>query len=134
LTDNDPGFELPAGEESPAGEPVPADPSLAEDVSALLEDGRTYLEAELQFQKSRAAFVLDRGKAGAAYGVAAAGLVHLALVALVVGAVLSLETLVGPLAATGIVVAVLAVIAIILALAARKRFARTSSAFGETRP
>lgn len=134
MTDDNPGFEQPAGEESPAPDPLPAEPSLSEDVAALIEDGRTYLEAEIQFQKSRAGFALGRGKSGAAYGVAAAAILHLALVALVVGAVLSLETLVGPLAATGIVVTVLAVAAIVLALAARKRLARAASAFAETRP
>lgn len=134
MTDNDPGFEQPAGEESLVGEPAPAPASLSEDIAALLEDGRTYVEAEIQFQKSRAGFVADRAKAGAVYGLAALAVLHLALVALVVGCVLALAPLIGPLGATGAVVGVLALAAIILALAARKRVARLFAAFGDGRP
>ncbi|MXO74044.1 hypothetical protein GRI40_02260 [Altererythrobacter aerius] len=100
-------------------------------MSSLLSDGRTYLEAELQYQKSRAAFAADRGKSGAIYGVAGAALLHLALVALVLGSILALTPKVGAFAATAIVVAVLLVAGILLALAARKRFAAISSAFRE---
>lgn len=131
MIDEDPGFEQPAGEESPAAEPVPPEPSLSEDVSALLDDTRTYIEAEIQFQKSRAAFALDRGKAGAGFGLAALLLLHLALVALVVGGLMALSPQIGPLGATAVIVLVLAAIAVVLGLAAKRRFARLTAAFSK---
>ena len=78
--------------------------SLAADVEALVADIKTYLEAELAFQKSRAAFTADRLKATALYGAAALGFVHLALIALTLGLVIALATLVGPWLATVLVV------------------------------
>jgi Flp pilus assembly protein TadB len=132
VSEHDPGFEQPAGEDSLVGAPLSEEPTLIDDVRALLEDGKTYVEAEVQFQKSRAAFALDRGKSGAVYGVAALALVHLALIALVVGLVIALVPLVGAWAATAVVVGVLLAAAIMLALAARKRFARLSTAFGDS--
>lgn len=82
-------------------------PSLVADVEALIEDGKTYLQAELTYQKSRAGFAADRLKWTAIYGAAAFGLLHLALIALTVGLVIALVPLVGPWIATAIVVAVL---------------------------
>jgi len=133
LIDEDPGFEQPAGEQSPVGEPVREDPSLTDDIVALIDDGKTYLEAEIEFQKSRAEFAFARGRSGAAYGLAAAALLHLALVALVVGAIFALTPMIGAWAATAIVVAMLAAGGIFLALAAKRRFARLAAAYRETR-
>ena len=131
MSEHDPGFEQPAGEESPAGAPLPSEPSLADDVRALVDDGKTYLEAELQFQKSRAALAVGRGKSGAIYGVAAAAIAHLALIALVVGLLFSLAPVIGPWGATGIVVGVLLILSAVLALMARSRFARLSAVFAD---
>ena len=44
----------------------------ADDVEALIEDGKTYLETELVYQKTRAAFVADRAKGAFIYGALAA--------------------------------------------------------------
>ena len=56
-SDSAPPAEVP-------GEPVGdlnAEPrSLLDDVRALIDDGKTYLEAEVGFQKTRVAFVADR--------------------------------------------------------------------------
>jgi Flp pilus assembly protein TadB len=131
LSEHDPGFEQPAGEESPAGAPVPVEPSLTDDVKALLEDGRTYLEAELQFQKSRVALAADRGKSGAIYGLVAAAIAHLALIALVVGVLFALAPLIGAWGATALVVGVLLIAAAVLGLAAKRRFARVAAAFAD---
>lgn len=84
-------------------------PSLMADVDALIADGKTYLEAELTYQKSRAGFAANRLKYMAIYGAAAFGLLHLALIALTVGVVIALSPLTGPWIATGIVVLVLLV-------------------------
>ena len=63
--------------------------------------------------------------------IAALALVHLALVALVVGLVFALSPLLTAWGATGLVVGVLSIAAVVLALAAKKRFGALSSAFGE---
>ena len=125
------GIESAADEDSSAAPAAFSDHSLTEDVRALFDDGKTYLEAELQFQKSRAAFAADKGRSGLVYGIAALALVHLALVALVVGLVLALSPLLTAWGATGLVVGVLSIAAVVLALAAKKRFGALSSAFGE---
>lgn len=111
------------------GEPAP--PSLADDLLALLDDGKTYAEAELAYQKSRGAYAANRAKYIAAYGAAAFGVFHLALIALTVGAIFALIPLVGPWAATGIVVAVLLVIGFVLASMLKGKIDDIRAAFGE---
>jgi len=128
LSEHDPGFDDPDAATS-AGAGASADVSLADDIKALIEDGKTYVEAELQFQKSRAAFIADRGRSGAIYGVAALLLVHLALVALAIGLIIALTPLITAWGATAVVVGALLVAGLILGLAAKKRFAGMSSAF-----
>ena len=127
MADHDPSSTL-----SPA-DAVDDEPerSLTADVAALFEDGRTYVEAELAFQKSRAAFALDRGKAGALYGVLAFAVLHLALIALVVGAVIALSPVLTPWGATAVVVGVLVLVGVILAWRAKARFTGLASAFRE---
>ncbi len=132
MNTHDPDFDY-ADEAPSEGVPVPEQGSLTEDILALLDDGRTMVDAEIQFQKTRAAFALDRGRSGALYGVAALGLIHLALVALVVGLVIALTPLIGPWGATAIVVAVLGIAGVFLALAAKRRFRRLATAYSETR-
>lgn len=127
MSEHDPVPEAAAGAAAPAG---PPEDSLTEDIRALFEDGKTYLEAELQFQKSRAAFVADRSRSGAIFAVAALLLVHLALVALAIGLIFALSPAVGPWLATAIVVGVLLAGGIVLGLTAKRRFAGLSSAFG----
>jgi fructose-1,6-bisphosphatase/inositol monophosphatase family enzyme len=122
-----------------AGAPEQLDPpaetgrSLTDDLVAMVEDGKTYVESEIQFQKTRAAFALDRGRSGALYGVVALTLLWLALVALVVGLVIALTPEIGPWAATAVVVIVLAAGGVFFALQAKKRFARLGAAYRETR-
>lgn len=87
------------------------DHSLMDDIDALVSDGKTYVEAEIAFQKSRAGFAANRVKWSFIYGAAAFGLIHLALIAFTVGAVLALVPTVGPWFATGIVVLALLVVA-----------------------
>ncbi|MFA9201762.1 MAG: phage holin family protein [Cypionkella sp.] len=102
--------------------------SLTDDIRHLVGDGRTYLEAELQYQKSRAALVLDRSKSGAIYGAVAAVFGHLALIALVVGLVIALAPLITAWGATALVAGLLLVVALLFARMARRKFASISAA------
>src|SRR3546814_4201715 len=74
--------------------------SLTEDILSLVEDGKNYAEAELNFQKSRISFVAHRSKSAALYITFALGFVHLALGALVIGEVLALTPAIGALGRT----------------------------------
>lgn len=114
--------------------PVAKSRSLTDDLVALLDDGKTYVEAEVQYQKTRAAFAVDRGKSGALYAIVAITLLWLALVALVVGLVIALTPEIGPWAATAVVVILLAAGGAYFACRARERFARLASAYRESRP
>ena len=81
--------------------------TLRDDITALVDDARTYAEAEIAFQKTRAGLA---GKtAGRALGllVLAVVLLHIALIALAVGAVIALAPLVTIWGAIAIVVGVL---------------------------
>jgi len=112
-----------------AGHDDVPDRSLLNDIEAAWQDGKTYVAAELAFQKTRARFATAKLKFVVIYGVAAAFVAVLALIGLTVGAIMSLATLVGPLAATLIVVAVLLLVAFILAKRAGQSWAALSGAF-----
>lgn len=88
-------------------EPVPSGTSIASDLAALAEDGKTLFEAEIGFQKTRLAFAANRSKTALLSGVFALGFIHLALIALVVGMVIALTPYVTAFGATAIVVGVL---------------------------
>lgn len=105
------------------------DRSLLSDIEAAWQDGKTYASAELAFQKTRARFATAKLKSVVIYGVAAAFVAVLALIGLTVGAIISLATLVGPLAATLIVVAILLLAAFILAKRAGRNWTSLSGAF-----
>ncbi len=81
--------------------------SLRDDIAVLVDDARTYAEAEIAFQKTRAG--LAGRKAARALGllVLALLLLHIALIALAVGAVIALAPLVTIWGAIAIVVGVL---------------------------
>ncbi len=104
------------------------------DVDALIADGKTYLEAELTFQKTRAGFTADRLKWVAFYGAGAFALLHLALIALTVGLVIALTPLTGPWIATGIVVALLLAGTLVFVLRLRGKLADISSVFEDPKP
>ncbi|ANY20642.1 hypothetical protein A6F68_02140 [Tsuneonella dongtanensis] len=133
MNTHDPGFDASVDDLSSADAVAPQQQSLTDDVFALLDDGRTLVETEIQFQKTRAAFAFDRGKSGAAFGVVAFALFHLALVALVVGAVIALTPVIGAWGATAVVVGILVIAGLWFALAAKRKFARLAAAYAETR-
>ncbi len=110
------------------------EPSLKADLDALVADGKTYLEAELAYQKTRAGFAANRLKWTAVYGAAAFGLLHLALIALTVGVVIALTPLVGPWLATLIVVVLLLLGAMVLVLRLRGKMTDIRAVFGDDKP
>ncbi|MXO90180.1 phage holin family protein [Pontixanthobacter aquaemixtae] len=103
--------------------------SLSEDIDALIDDGKTYVEAELAYQKTRLSYVAGNGKSGIGFALAALAFLHLALIGLVVGVVLTLAPHIGPLWATLAVVAVLLLGVVIFGFAAKKRFSKAAGVF-----
>ena len=102
--------------------PSPADAaerSLVDDVRQMVDDGRTLLEAELAYQKSRA-MVAGQG----AKGIAGWGALALALV---MGLLLALSELVGGWIAMAVVVLGLLLAAGLSAMAAGRRWKRMSA-------
>ena len=104
-----------------------AERSLVDDVRQLAHDGRTLLEAELAYQKSRAALAGQRAKGIAGWGALALALVFFTLMALVMGLLLALSEQFGAWTATAIVVAVLLLAAGLSGLAAARRWKRMTS-------
>jgi hypothetical protein len=94
---------------------------ITDDIADLIDSGRTYIEAELAFQKTRAS--LTASNAGKALGavIVALILLHIALIALAVGAVLALQPIVTIWGAIGIVVGVLLLGVALLARMALQR-------------
>jgi hypothetical protein len=80
---------------------------LRDDVTALVEDARTYAVAEIAFQKTRAGLAGKHAGRAAVLLVLALVLLHIALIALAVGAVIALAPLVTIWGAIGIVVGVM---------------------------
>ena len=117
-------------EEEGAGD-YSARPSLADDLLALFEDGKTYAEAELAYQKSRAGYTANRIKGALGLGFAAFGVLHLALIALTVGIVIALTPLVGPWLATAIVTVALIITGIVLLKMLKGRIDDIRTAFSD---
>ena len=117
-------------EEESAGDGS-AQPSLADDLLALFEDGKTYAEAELAYQKSRAGYTANRLKGALALGLGAFGVLHLALIALTVGVVIALAPLVGPWIATAIVTIALIIAGIIMLMMLKSRIDDIRNAFSD---
>lgn len=116
-TDADPSV-YPA-ESAPAVDPdensgAAAQRSLYDDIEALFTDARTYLDAELNYQKSRAGFVASRLKVTIACGIAAAFFAVLALIGLTMGLIIALTPLITAWGATAVVVLGILLIAYLL--------------------
>jgi hypothetical protein len=102
-----------SSEPPPELEAADAPDSLVADLRDLAEDTRTALEAELAFQQARASYA-----AGAARSIAirlgvAALFAVVAICTLAIGLVISLAPLIGPWAATAVVVGALLAVAAI---------------------
>ncbi len=92
----------------------PRDEPIADLVSRLIEDGRSYARAEIDLLKQIARHRAGRARTGLVLVAAGAVLGLSALTALVLGLVLGLATLIGPLAAGLVVTVALAAIAFLL--------------------
>jgi len=119
----------------PLIQPAPddaAERSLVDDVRQLVEDGRTLLEAELAYQKSRAAVAGLGLKAIAGWGALTLALAFFALMALVMGLLLALTPLLGGWGAMGAVVLALVLAAALSAWTAARRWRRLTAQLSET--
>lgn len=117
-----------------AGGETPPASSLVDDLSALIEDGQTYVTAEIAYQKTRLSYATTQGKAGIGLLVAALALLHLALIALVVGLVFALSPLLTPFGATAAVTLGLLLLAGLVAAGGAKRMRAVASAFDKGKP
>ena len=107
-----------------------AEHSLTDDIASLYEDGKTYLESELTYQKTRAKFVADQGKQAAVLGVGALALLHLALVGLTIGLIIGLAPFITIWGSTALVVGLLVVGAAILGSKLKSHVSKIGNAFG----
>lgn len=125
-----------ADDQSPLIAEDAAERSLVDDVRQLANDGRTLLEAELAYQKSRALVAGQAVKGVAGWGALALALVFFALMALVLGMVLVLAEAIGALWATIAAFFGLLSIAALCASIALRRWQRASVqlADSEVRP
>lgn len=113
----------------PSSDDAPPFGSLAEDVGALYEDGKTYVEAELAYQRTRATYAGTKTKQGLVFGLGALAFLHLALIGLVIGLIIALEPWLTAFGSTALVVGVLLVGCALLARRAMKRFDELGAAF-----
>lgn len=96
--------------------------SLIDDVRQLAVDGRTLLEAELAYQKSRATLAGQTAKGMAGWIALALALVFFALMALVMGLLLALTPLIGGWLAMLAVVLGILLAAALSGLAAKRKW------------
>ena len=116
-------------DESDAIDEAAENRSLIDDVEVLIEDGRTYLEAELNFQKTRALFIGDRAKGVALYALLGLMFAWMALIGLTIGLIFALTPSLGGWGATGVVVAIWLVIAVVALRAAAGRWKQLIASF-----
>ncbi len=102
---------------------------MGDDLTALVDDGKAYVEAELAFQKSRAAFAAHEIKAGAAFALVMLAFLHLALMGIVVGLIIALAPIVGAFGATAIMGGALLIMTGLFGWLAVRRFRKISAAF-----
>lgn len=105
--------------------------SLSADIAALIDSGCTYAEAELAFQKTRAALAGDNAAKAIGALVLALVLLNIALTALAIGAVLALQPLITIWGAIAVVVGALLLGAGLLARSAKARGKLLGVLFGE---
>lgn len=113
----------------PPEEPVPDAPSLTEDIAGLIESGKTYAQAEIAFQKTRASLAGKAAGKAAVQLIGALVLVHIALVALAVGLIIALAPLITIWGAIGVVVGGLLLLVAVLVQGAKRRANQISAFF-----
>lgn len=102
----------------------PTEPPLIDELKLLGEEARAYAEAEIAFQKSRAAVAVKGVKNAAIFVVAGLVFVLFALIALVVGLLLALVPYVGHWGALGIVAGAFVLLTLGSVLLARSHWRR----------
>lgn len=95
--------------------------SLAQDLRQLADEAKALAQAEIAFQKSRAAFVSNETKTIGLLAIAALVIIFFALMALVIGTVIALGPLVGPWGAMALVTIALLILALACGMGARSR-------------
>ncbi len=105
-------------------DPTSDKPGIGTLVGQLVEDGKGYARAELGYYRALATERMRAAKSGVIFLAAGLVLLHGALIALFVGLVLSLATLIGPFWAMLIVVLVASVIGGLLAKIGLSHLAR----------
>lgn len=98
----------------------PIEPSASEQIALVMEDLRAMVKAEMHYHRSRLAYTRHVFRWSFRYGAIAAFAFSGASIALVLGLVLTLSPLIGPLAATLLVTISFAMIGIIFAAMARR--------------
>lgn len=104
-----------------------AERSLVEDVRQFVDDGRTLVEAELAYQKSRAIVAGMAAKSIAGWVMLGLALLFFALMALVLGLILILAPAIGPVGATLAVVLGLVVMGALSGFTALRRWRRAAA-------
>ena len=102
--------------------------SIVDDIDALIEDARTYVDAELSYQKSRAGFVATCLKHTVAFGIVAVYFAVLATIGLTVGLIIALTPYLTAWGATAVVVLALLLVTIVFALKSRNAVRRMMAA------
>lgn len=111
-----------------------ADGDALDRLQALIDDLFTYALAEWFYQKSRLAFLVQSIRRLVGLVLAALLLLFLAVVGLIVGLLLSLEPLIGPWAATGLVVGLMLLIAIALVRVAGRTWSKARASLLDDQP
>lgn len=107
------------GEMPPTVEPA-LEPTAGEQVSIVLEDLRAMIQAEMRYHRSRLDYTRHVFRWSFRYGIVAAFALSGASIALVIGIVLTLSPLIGPLGATLVVTLSFTIIGAIFGFLARK--------------
>lgn len=108
--------------------------SLVDDVSDLVLDAKTYLDAELSYQKTRATYVGDNLKRTIAFGLGAVFVGIFALIGLTVGLIIALTPLITAWGATAVVVGVMLLVVFVMLRKAGTAWGELMDAVHEGRP
>ncbi|MEP3421187.1 MAG: phage holin family protein [Erythrobacter sp.] len=132
-TDRHPDTDASVSGSAPGLDAHPAfEESLTDELAALIDDGRTYLEAEAAFQKTRAKLAGKSVGIVVVCAILALILLNIAFLALAVGLVIALEPLVNIWWAIAIVVGALFLIVGALGWIAFRRVSLLSAIFASS--
>ncbi len=120
-----------AAAEAAAGTGPGFDESIVQELSTLFDDGQTYVQAEIAFQKTRAKLASRTVGIALLYTVVGLILLHIAFLALAVGLVIALAPLVTIWGAIAIVVGGLLIMVALLGRMALKRADTLSALFSD---